>query len=186
MKKFILFLTISCSVSIFSQNKSDKFNFDKDGLKPEKIFVDVQGMDKNEMLEKAKDWVKEKTGKSDEIKDDETEKGKKSKKLKFEGFTHNAICFTEASEFNCHDVEFTISIKFEDDGFSFEPKKLSYQTSSKNKKTSLNFKSSDFHSNNGNLKVDYSKVPSQIESLFNGLSKSLFNYLIDKEQEDEW
>ena len=54
----------------------------------------------------------------------------------------------------------------------------------KDKKIKL--KESEFHTKEGNLEKDYEKVPSQIEGLFNGLNKSLFNFLTDREQETEW
>ena len=52
--------------------------------------------------------------------------------------------------------------------------------------TEIKLKESEFHTKEGNLEKDYEKVPSQIEGLFNGLNKSLFNFLTDREQETEW
>lgn len=46
-------------------------------------------------------------------------KKKKSNKLRFNGITHNAICFTKNDTYACENLEYTIRHKFFDDEYTF-------------------------------------------------------------------
>lgn len=202
MKKIILLLVLLVSIGSYAQNdnsstsknQEEKFKYDSSGLSPKNISISIEGMDKEALLSKAKDWVREKYGDSDDVfrKDDEaddesnlTDKAK-TEKIRFEGYTNNAICFGNDSEFSCEDLKYIILIKIKDGEYTFKPVKLTYKIGSSKKDQVVKFKGSDFYIKNGGIKSEYEKVPAQIETLFNDLSKSLLNYLTDKEQEKEW
>lgn len=76
-----------------------------------------------------------------------------------------------------------IDLSFEDGQDKLQPLKLSYDTNNKKK---INLKKGDYYGKNGKIDEGYSKAPSQIETLFNGLNESLLNYLSNEDQADEW
>lgn len=94
--------------------------------------------------------------------------------------------FVLVSEYSCEDLQYVVQLVFEDGEYKFKPTKLAYKAISSQKEIKIEFKNSSFHSNDGTLKVDYEKVPSQIETLLNNLNRSLLNYIMNKPQEDEW
>ena len=196
MKKFILLTIILISNFSYSQKNNDsysekeKFSYNNKGLEPKDLIVSVNGMKSDAMLKKAKEWVKEKYGDSEEkieeIKNDDAEKGKKSKKINLKGFSENTICFNEGTNYNCERADYTIMLQFEDGEYKFKPKKLSYKPASSKKKINIHFNKSDLHTAEGKINNNFAKVPAQIETLLNNLNKSLLNYLTNKPQEDEW
>ena len=196
MKNFILLTLILISAFSYSQKKhhdhseKEKFSYTNNGLEPKDVSVSINGMKRAVLLSKAKEWVKEKYGDSEEkfeeIENDNAEKGKKVKKIRVKGFSENAICFNKGADYHCEKANYTIELQFKDGEYKFKPKKLSYKPTSSNKKINIRFDRSDFHTAEGNTDSDYRKVPAQIEMLLNNLNKSLLNYLTDVPQEDEW
>lgn len=208
MKKIILLIVILISTFSYAQSDTDvyskttKFVYDENGLLPKNISIDIKGMDKKEMLSKAKEWLNEKYGSNDKTdktdktvdtddiyedgETDETGKAKKNEKLRFTGFTDNAICFGEGTNYSCERLEYIIELRFKDGEYRFKPIKLTYKTASNKKKQTISLKKHKFYSNDGKIKEGYEKVSSQIEAFLNNLNKSILNYLTDKEQKDEW
>ena len=196
MKSISLISTFLISLIIFSQNNNQikQFSFTSEGLNTNEIEVKMKGMDKEDLIEKAKKWIKEKYGNLDVInkqidtgkETDEVEKGKKDKKINFDGFTDNAICFGLNSDYSCFDATYEIELEFDDDEYIFIIDKLEYEIPGNKKDQKIKLNKSDFHYKDGDLIGGYEKVPTQIENLFNNLNKSLFNYLSDFEQETEW
>ena len=196
MKSFSLISTFLISLIIFSQNNNQikQFSFTSEGLNTNEIEVKMKGMDKEDLIEKAKKWIKEKYGNLDVInkqidtgkETDEVEKAKKDKKINFDGFTDNAICFGLNSDYSCFDTTYEIELEFDDDEYIFIIDKLEYEIPGNKKAQKIKLNKSDFHYKDGDLIGGYEKVPTQIENLFNNLNKSLFNYLSDFEQETEW
>lgn len=78
-----------------------------------------------------------------------------------------------------------MELSFEDGEYNMKLKKLSY-LNRLNKKEDIKLDKSDFHNDNNELKNNYSKVPSQIETMFNELNTSLLNYINNKEQVNKW
>lgn len=197
MKTTTLIFTILITAITYAQNNNndvEKVSFTSEGLSSDEITVNITGMDKEALFNKSKEWIEEKYGTLDVItkekktsdQEDQADKGKKSKKIVFKGFTNNAICFGSKSDYSCFDSTYEIEIKFVDDEYKFKIKKFSYAIPGNEKDKKIKLKESEFHTKEGNLEKDYEKVPSQIEGLFNGLNKSLFNFLTDREQETEW
>lgn len=195
MKKYI-FLIIVVLLSCFSYSQEDrntlskqkKFSFNDKGLYPKNLTVSVKGVKAKDMLAKTKEWVEKKYGNTkDNIEEENSndQDKKKGKKMRFKGFSDNAICFSEADNYRCEGLHYVIELHFKDGEYKFKPKKLTYKPSSSRRKVKINFEKSDFHQTNGSVKNDYKKVPEQIETLFNNLNRSLLNYLTDKPQEDE-
>ncbi len=206
MKKVILFTMVLVSTFVDAQNKDSKFVYGGEGLSPRSFTEEIKGMDRNELLLKAKAWLDEKykdsndviikeevNGKTvnsddayDEDETDETGKAKKSEKIRFSGFTDNAICFGKGANYSCEGLEYIIELRFRDGDYRFKPIKLTYRAASSKKSQKIGLKKHKFYSNDGKIKDGYEKVSSQIEALLNNLNKSLLNYLTNKEQEDEW
>jgi hypothetical protein len=201
MKKIILLIvimTVSLSYAQNNQNSSsnnEKFEYTDKGLEPKFLLVSVNKMKKEQLQAKAKKWIKEKFGKpedhiqSSNLTEEEEEKGKKkSKKLRFKGFADNAICFglNTNTNYKCKKVNYTILLKLYDGEYQFKPVKLDYRSSHNNRKIQIHLNKSDFHTSNGEVKTEYDKVSKQLENLLNKLNNSLFNYLTDKPQSDEW
>ncbi|WP_303318809.1 hypothetical protein Q4Q34_04970 [Flavivirga abyssicola] len=203
MKNIILFTIILVSTFSYAQNNNSthsentKFVYGENGLEPRNFTVIVEGMDRHELLSKAKEWLNEKykdadnviikNDKTDKTDDsDEMEKAKPSEKISFNGFTDNAICFGEEPDYNCEGLEYTIELRFRDGEYRFKPKKLKYKIASSNKKQTIGLKKHKFYSKEGKIKKGYEKVSSQIEALLNKINRSLLNYLTGKVQDDEW
>ncbi|GAA3634566.1 hypothetical protein [Flavivirga jejuensis] len=215
MKKIILFTIILISSFSNAQSdkevysKNTKFVYGAEGMEPKDFTVDIKGKNKEDLLSKAKEWLNEKyknletkNGKTDktvgidtiyEIEEtnkdggaDEAGKGKNNIKLRFKGYTSNAICFGEKPDYGCEDVEYVIELRFKDGEYRFKPVKLTYKAASNKKKQKIELDKNKFYSSDGKIVNGYGKVPSQIETLFNGLNKSILNYLTNKKQEDEW
>lgn len=99
MKSISLISTFLISLIIFSQNNNQikQFSFTSEGLNTNEIEVKMKGMDKEDLIEKAKKWIKEKYGNLDVInkqidtgkETDEVEKAKKDKKINFGFFENN-------------------------------------------------------------------------------------------------
>ncbi|MDO5978355.1 hypothetical protein [Flavivirga spongiicola] len=124
----------------------------------------------------------------DDYEEDEIDlsgKAKKSEKLRFYGFTDNAICFGAGDNYSCEGLEYIIELRFRDGDYRFKPLKLTYRTATSKNKQTISLKKHKFHSKDGKIKEGYEKVSSQIEAFLNSLNKSILNYLTDKEQEDE-
>ncbi len=196
MKRFILLTILLISAVSYSQKegeshaKKTKFSYTNNGLEPGILSVSVNGMKKDAMFNKAKEWIKEKYGDSkdkiEETNDGDAEKGKKIKKINLKGFTESAICFNKEANYFCRKANYTIELQFKDGEYKFKPKRLSYKPEPNKKKKNIRFDRSDFHSSEGKINTGFAKVPAQIETLFNNLNKSLLNYLTNKPQEDEW
>lgn len=215
MKNMLLLAIILISTFSYAQSDKDvhskntKFVYGEKGLEPRHLTTDVKKMDRKELLSKAKDWFNERykdpkdgTDKTvnyndvyvvyedddayEEDETDETGKAKKSKKLRFNAFTDNAICFGKGDNYSCEGLEYTIELRFRDGDYRFRPLKLTYKSASSKKKQNINLNKHKFYSKDGKIKEGYEKVSSQIEDLLNNLNKSLLNYLTGKEQEDEW
>ncbi|MDD7884470.1 hypothetical protein [Flavivirga sp. 57AJ16] len=210
MKNSVLLIIIL--VSTFSYTQSDKgstkFVYNEKGLVPRHFTVDVKGMDRKELLSKAEDWFHEKykdpdlthdkTNKiikgsdayeEDDYEEEETDesgKAKKSEKIRFHGFTDNAICFGKGADYSCEGLTYIIELRLRDGDYRLKPVKLTYKTASDKKQKTISLNTHEFYSKDGKIKEGYEKVSSQIETFLNSLNKSLLNYLIDKEQEDEW
>ncbi|NMH87075.1 hypothetical protein [Flavivirga algicola] len=203
MKKVILCITVLVSTLSYTQTNNSKFVYGGEGLVPRSFTVEVKGMDRNELLLKAKAWLDEKFEDSNDVilkndsksktfddddvyDDDETGKAKKNEKIRFNGFTDNAICFGRGDNYSCEGVEYIIELRFRDGDYRFKPIKLTYKTASNKKSQKIGLKKHKFYSNDGKIKEGYEKVSSQIETLLNNLNKSLLSYLTNRDQEDEW
>lgn len=201
MKKIVLLSVLLVTAFSFSQNKhhdddepenNKTFRFNNKGLTPNDITTYISGGKYKTMHAKAKAWVKEKYGenhkKLEETDDDNNAeaKGSKVKKLRLNAFSNNAICFDEDAKFQCVKAEYVIELQFSDGEYKFKPKKLFYNPPSSKKRVRIHFNKSIFHESTGKLSRDHKKVPAQIENLFNNLNRSLYNYLTDRKQEDEW
>lgn len=197
MKITTLLIVILMSASIFAQKEKnpstniDQFIFNQKGLNPKSISVEIKGLKKEDLADKIEAWSEFKFGKTKgktEKKatgESETAKGKKGKKVKVKGFTYNAICADVDNKRNCENVDYTIDIEIEDGKYIFKPSKLSYNGNTNKKGNEIDLSKSEFHESQEKLKTEYSKVPSQIEDLFNTINKSLYNFINDLEQEDE-
>jgi hypothetical protein len=193
MKKFTLALVVLISSISFSQNdlnlnKDDKkskkettFTYDSQGLSPNEITIDVDGFKKDDLYSNTINWINEKYKDPDQV----IEKDEKDKKITLEGFVDNAICFGLREAYSCEGLSYTLEIKFKDEEYKMKVKELSYINKS-NKKEKINLDKSDFLNGNSELDENYSKVPLQIETLFNNLNTSLFNFINKLEQVDEW
>lgn len=193
MKKIILLTAVLVSAISFSQNDvdavskkkkhntSEKFTYDANGLNPGDVTMSVRKAKKGDLYSKTLNWLSEKYKDPDQV----IEKKEKNDKIRFEGFTDNAICYGMGVDYGCEGLTYQIEISFEDGQYKLKPLKLSYDSNSK-KKVNINLKKGDYYDKNGKIDDDYSKVPSQIETLFNGLNESLSNYLTNEDQVDEW
>ncbi|MCF8273063.1 MAG: DUF4468 domain-containing protein [Flavobacteriaceae bacterium] len=185
MKKCILLLVVLMSTICFSQKGNDKkatsFTYDENGLNSNSITVDIKKLDKKELYEKALDWFDKKYTNPDEV----ITKKEKNDKIKFETFVNNAICYGVGADYGCEDLTYNIELSFEDKQYKMKILKLSY-IDKKGKDIKMNLNKSDFHEQSGKIKDDYTKAPSQIETLLNNLNKSLLNYINGDDQEDEW
>jgi hypothetical protein len=189
MKKITLALVVLMSSLSFSQNNSNNnsskketiFKYNSEGLNPNEISIEMEGFEKRDLYLSTMNWIKEKYKNPDQVITNE----QKDKKITLEGFTDNAICFGLGPDYSCEGLSYIIEIKFEDEEYNMKVKKLSYINKS-NKKENISLEKSDFHSGNNDLSKNYTKVPSQIETLFNNLNTSLYNFINKLEQVSEW
>jgi len=186
-----MILTASFTYAQKGQESSvelDKFNYTQNGLNPKDVRVQVKNMKQEQIVEKVEAWVDKKYGKDNRSvgDNDDTGKGKKSKKIKVKGFTHNVICTDYDNIRDCKDVDYEVEISVEDGHYVFKPKKISFRKTTAKKKDNIDLKKSKFHDSKDKVKPEYRKVPSQIEDLFNKLNKSLYNFINNIKQEDEW
>jgi hypothetical protein len=193
MKKITLVLVLLISSISFAQNDSNSnnddkkskketvFTFSSKGLSPNEIAIEMEGFKKKDLYSNTMNWIKEKYKDPDQV----IEKDEKDKKITLEGFADNAICFGLGADYSCEGLTYVIEIKFEDEEYRMKVKKLSYKNKS-NKKENINLDKSDFHSGNNEIDKNYTKVPSQIETLFNNLNTSLYNFINKLEQVSEW
>jgi hypothetical protein len=198
MKKIILLLVIFMSALTFaqkgngSQTNIDQFVYDENGLNPQSVSVILKDMKRDELADKVEAWANERfkkikgKGGNKEANEKDTGKGNKTKKVKIKGFTYNAICVDLENNPDCKNVDYVINVIVEDGKYTFNPKNITYNNKTSKKKDQINLGKSDFHESNDKIKAVYQKVPSQIEDLFNKLNKSLYNYIMNFEQEDEW
>ncbi|MCF7559191.1 hypothetical protein L3X39_00960 [Sabulilitoribacter multivorans] len=195
MKKYTLLVALFISFLSFSQNETisstqknnpnsdiESFVYDINGLSPKSISVQLKedkGKDKD-LYPKIVNWIKEKYGDGIEI------SGNKNK-IKIKGLTYNAICYG-VSNYKCKNMIYDIEITLKKKEYIFKPFTLSYLTGSINnpKENIINLNESDFYKANGTIKKRFINVPSQIETLFNDLNKSLYTYLNDNPQFTEW
>jgi hypothetical protein len=184
MKKCILLIVVLISGISFSQGKSNKgstsFTYDENGLNTNSLSVNVKNFDKKELYEKTLEWFDKKYKNPDEV----ITKKEKNDKIRFEAVAKNSICYGLGADYGCEDFTYVIELKFEDKQYKMDVLKLSYVDKS-GKNIKMNLKKGDLY-NNGKIDEGYSKVPSQIEDLFNNLNISLLNYIKGDDQEDEW
>jgi hypothetical protein len=185
MKKCVLLIVVLISTVSFSQGKNDKkassFTYDENGLNTSSIYVNVNKLDKKELYEKALEWFDKKYNNPDEI----ITKKEKNDKIRFEASANNSICYGIGADYSCEDLTYNIEFSFEDKQYKMKILKLSY-VDKKGKDIKMDLNKSDFYEGSGKIKEDYSKVPSQIETLLNNLNNSLLNYINGDDQEDEW
>jgi hypothetical protein len=198
MKKIILLVVIFMSALTFaqkgkgSQTNIDQFVYNENGLNPQSVSVILKDIKRDELADKVEAWANEKfqkikgKGGKKEANEKDTGKGKKTKKVKINGFTYNAICTDLENNPDCKNVDYVINVIVEDGKYTFKPKNITYNNKTSKKEDQINLGKSDFHESKDKLKPKYLKVPSQIEDLFNKLNKSLYNYIMNFEQEDEW
>ena len=82
-------------------------------------------------------------------------------------------------------MKYLIEISFKEGRYKFDPINLSYDVSGHGT-VFVNFDKGVYWNKKGKLRKVYSKIPNQIETLFNGLNMSLKNYLYDKTEKDDW
>ncbi|GAA3596252.1 hypothetical protein Q4Q39_08055 [Flavivirga amylovorans] len=180
-------------VEVKGKNKDELLSKTEAWLKEKYKELKSDNDDKNDKTDKTDKTKRTIIGyevfKDDELDEaDKSDAGKANKniKLRFTGFTNNAICFGDKSNFSCERLEYIIELRFRDGDYRFRPIKLIYKTASDKKEQTINLKKHKFYSKDGIIKKGYEKVSSQVEDLLNKMNKSLLNYLTDKPQEDEW
>ncbi len=211
MKKIILLVLIFAYT--FSYAQDTKFVYGEGGLVPRHFVIDLEGMNKDDLFTKAEEWFEKKYyGRGGHDKkgndgDKKTEKGRtttilsyevvkdepeatgktdKNIKLRFIGFTDNALCFGTDDNYTCVGLEYKVELRFRDGDYRFKPMRLSFKTSSSKKEQNINLNKHKFKGKDGVIQQGYEEVSSQVETLLNDMNKSILNHLTGKEQEDEW
>jgi len=191
MKKIILLALMMCATVSFAQDNEDiaskkkepaatKFSYNENGLSPTQITINLSDIEKDDLREKTKDWLDEKfpDGKNLKVKIDN------KSKIRFEALAYNVICIGTGSDYSCEDIDYTIEISFKNNEYKMKVVDMSYTSVSSKKEIKLD--DSDFHDGKGNLKLDFKKVPDQIEIFLNGLNQSFLTYLNGDESTNEW
>lgn len=178
--KFILaFLLISCTLQ--AQNAS--FSYDIEGLKPNYVVTNMDGMSQASLYKKALAWAK--TGNRKVLSTEE------NKKVVFQGEKENAMCFIVMGKKSCNALRYQVAVAFKDNKYKLEVEGLEQYgpINDTGKKGWFPFeldKAPDaFYTRGGDLKKEYVETPDNIANLFNSLNKEIKKGLLEASSEDE-
>jgi hypothetical protein len=173
MKKSIILLyiliTSICNGQTNDKIKADNFEYTEIGLN-DYVITEIEGMTKEEIYNKALNWVKE-TYKNPEV----VLKMKiENEKLRIEAI---AIDLLKVKGFSSN-LSYIIEISFRDNKYRFELSSLLYENTVDYKKIP-NFKTDK------KMLKNFGNTPIDIENYFNRLNQGMKDYIIGK-SEDKW
>lgn len=176
----ILFAFLLIGNTLFAQTEA--FTYDIEGLHPNYIVVEMEGMSQSSLYKKALAWSK--TGNQTVISQEEGEK------VVFQGEKENAMCFTVMGKKSCNALRYQVEVAFKEGKYKFEVVGLEQYgpINDTGKKGWFPFeldKAPDaFYTRGGDLKKEYTETPQNISDLFNSLNEA-FKKGIAKSSEDE-
>ena len=180
MKKLIsiLLLLLIGNLSIAQDNK---FIYSQDGLNPKYLVVNVDSTSQSEIYQKSIKWIKTTFKNPDKVILSQIE----NEMIRIEGFSDNAICFGSGTTASCEGLTYQIEISFKEGRYKIEPLNLSYYISGYGG-VDVSLTKGAYWNKKGKLRKLYSKIPNQIEELFNGLNDNLSSFVSDTLKKDGW
>ncbi len=186
MKTFIL--TLFATVLLFAQET--EFKFTKDGF-TDFVVINVDGKTPSELYKKTIDWISFSYKNPKEVIKAQIE----NDYIRFEGFKPNTLCTKLLGMSSCDNIRYLIEVSFKEGKYKFDVTKLeSYTKPSQYVARSgwiefpLNGVAGYFKSN-GEIKPMFKSYPIAFESTFNGLNKSLEEFLKSENiptKKDDW
>jgi hypothetical protein len=176
----ILFVFLLIGNTILAQ--SEAFTYDMEGLHPNYIVVEMEGISQSSLYKKALAWSK-----TDNRTVISLEEGKK---VVFQGEKENAMCFILMGKKSCNALRYQVEVAFKEGKYKFDVLSLEQYgpINDTGKKGWFPFeldKAPDaFYTRGGDLKKEYSETPQNISDLFNSLNEA-FKKGLAKSSEDE-
>ncbi|MEZ4857546.1 MAG: hypothetical protein R2781_01920 [Flavobacteriaceae bacterium] len=176
-----LFTFLLIGNALFAQSES--FTYDMEGLHPNYIVVEMDGMSQEMLYKKALAWSK--TGNRTVISSEE------GNKIIFQGEKENALCFTVIGKKSCNALRYQVAVAFKENKYKFEVVSLEQfgPINDTGKKgwfaVELDKAPDAFYTRSGELKKEYVESPDNIASLFNDLHEEFKNGLRKDSKEDE-
>lgn len=170
--RIVIAMLMICSIS-FAQ---DKFTYDVKGLTD--YVVKDNTMSTADVYKKTINWIKENYVNPDEV----IKMTIDNEKLRFEGVAQNFNCYGSV----CADGTYMIEVTFKDGKYKFDPISLRMSVASGK---SFDVPLSDFsiyYNKKGELKKSADESLDKFANLFNGLSKSLDDYINDRVKKSDW
>jgi hypothetical protein len=173
MKKSIILLyiliTSICNGQTNDKIKADNFEYTEIGLN-DYVITEIEGMTKEEIYNKALNWIKESYKNPEVVLKMKIE----NEKLRIEAI---AIDLLKVKGFSSN-LSYIIEISFRDNKYRFELSSLLYENTVDYKKIP-NFKTDK------KMLKNFGNTPIDIENYFNRLNQGMKDYIIGK-SEDKW
>lgn len=175
MKKLIFIFLLS-SIFSYSQNKIDQFDITKEGIKP--IVVEIDSLKTSSFIyEKAKEWIQLNYTNPDLVLKSDI----KNSSLRINGYKKDAWTSVVSKLTYSFDIDYNIIIEIKDGKYRLQyiinKFILSGQDCGFNEKT--------FYTSDGKIIDGYIDAEKQIEKHMNYLSKSLYDYILGK-KDNNW
>lgn len=178
MKLKALLLMVIITTSAIAQDT--EFKFSKDGL-TDFIVVTYDGPAKD-TYNRALAWVKDNSKKGFVI-----TSSVENEKMTIQGGKENFLCSKAGGTTVCTFATFTIEITFKDGKFKLEALGLNEKPNNGGAIVVHDLNNfAEYYNPDGNLKKYKDEVPAAYESLFNGLSKNLIEFMDKKKKAENW
>jgi hypothetical protein len=172
MKKILTITAIF--LAAFTLQSQSIFTYDKNGLAPEYIVIELDTIPQEELYSKTINWIKETYKNADEVINNKIE----NQKIFIEGINSSVLTIGGGAKM---DARYTIEIAFKEGKIKFQPTRLEYYYSVHGwNNISLGEKAKNFYKRNGSPRGVYKHLPNQITGLFNDLAQSLKDYILEK------
>jgi hypothetical protein len=190
-KLLITLIFIGFAFSVKSQtineNTANNFTYNQEGLLPKFVVVNVDSMTQAELFEKTINWIKETYKNPDEV----IKTTIANQKVRFEGYASKLICINSLGSAVCYGGTYTIEVELKDGKYRFIPVSMSYTAPSPTggvRDYIIPFDSGENWYNKGEIRKMWKTIPSDVESLLNGLNDSLFKYVSSQTEmsKDDW
>lgn len=165
----------------------DRFNYDQKGLSPNYLVVEMDGMNQATLFKKTESWAK---GAGYKIKSSDAPKS-----IVLEGQKSEALCTNLRGKTYCNDARFQVEVAFKDNKFKLDARGLEQhgqvnQTGLKDWfPVDLTKAPDEYYTRGGELKKQFTSMPSEIAGLFNTFNSQLQKGLKKEkteEKDDGW
>ncbi len=176
--KIALTLLAVAATLIFYGQEIPQLSIQRTGV--EEIVIPVKGKTSSDIYIKALNWIKETYRNPDEV----IKMTMENEKVRIEGYSSDAWYYKTLGIKQYYDMVYELEISIKDDRYRLQLTPVKFYTSSGMKAYSY----TNFFKSNGDIKKVYAPAVESLNITMNGLSNSLYNYVLNgsSDKEGDW